>query len=203
MKYSALSDMHNSCMPNAKAFWSFGSMSFTVRALRNIQPEEQITISYCATLQPRAERQKELLGYSFTCTCSSCSLPDPESARSDIRRGLLLKALDNADSFRDDRPLKEWASDTSLSDDHIIKHSQKIVTMMEEESLCIEGIWTVHYVRLFRAYCALGDREAAKMWAKKVASMMTAFTGKDIGWNKVADAPEKTAWWGLRNKSAN
>jgi SET domain len=194
----------NSCAPNAEACWSLGSLSFSVRALRNIRPEEQITLSYCPILRSRAERQKDMLSkYSFTCNCSSCSLPATESARSDIRRSLLLNAIDNADSLRDDRPLKEWASDTSLPDDHIIKHSQKIIGMMEEEGLHEEDLWTVHYARLCKAYCALGNREAAREWAKKGAVMMTAFTGKDGGWNKVVEAPEKTIWWGLRNKSAN
>ena len=176
-------------------------MSFSIRALRTIQPEEQITIAYCGILRSREQRQKELLSkYSFKCACWSCSLPGPESARSDIRRSLLPIAINNASSLRDDRSLKEWASDSSLPDD-IINHSLKIVGMMEEERLYEEEIWTVHYARLCKAYCALGNRKAAIEWAKKGAVMMTAFTGNDGGWNKVVDAPERSEWWALRNKS--
>jgi hypothetical protein len=47
----------------------------------------------------------------------------------------LLIEVSKADSLRDDRPLREWASNPSLSDDHIIKHSQEVLGMMEVEGL--------------------------------------------------------------------
>jgi hypothetical protein len=103
-----------------------------------------------------------------------------------------------ANSLRDDRPLREWASNPSLPDDHIIKGSLKILGMMEDEGLYEEEIWKVHYTRLCKVFCALGDREAARYWAKKAAVMTTAVTGNDGGWDKVADDPEKTEWWGIR-----
>lgn len=177
-------------------------MSFQLRALRTIERGEQLFITYTSTLQSRAQRQQELLSkYAFTCACSSCSLPKKESVRSDIRRSLLLTAHRNPLSVQDDYIIKTWAADPSLSDDHIIKHSQKIVDLMEEEGVCEESLWPPHYTRLCKAYCALGDRDSAKTWAKKSAIMATAFTGNDGGWSKVVDAPEHTEWWGLRKKT--
>lgn len=74
---------------------------------------------------------------------------------------------------------------------------------MEAEGLYEPDIWTVHYPRLCKAYCALGDREGAKKWAEKSAIMATAYTGADGGWNKVAAAPERTAFWGIRKTALN
>jgi hypothetical protein len=128
-------------------------------------------------------------------------LPKKESARSDIRRSLLLTAYRNTPSVRDDDTIKAWAADPSLPDDYIIKHSQKIVDLMEEEGVCEESLWPHHYTRLCKAYCALGDRDAAKKWAKKSALMAMAFTGNDGGWSKVVNTPEHTEWWGLRKKT--
>jgi hypothetical protein len=190
---------HDSCTPNAELHWDLDSMSFTVRAIRDLQPDEQITISYCDIYMPREMRRRELqLKYKFLCTCPSCALPDAESARSDQRRHLLRMEVYKADSLRDDRPLREWASNPALPDNHIVKYGLKILGIMEEEGLYEEEIWSVHYAWLCKVSCALGDREAARGWAKKAAVMMTVYTASDGGWNKVVDDPEKTEWWGIR-----
>ena len=39
----------------------------------------------------------------------------------------MLAEVHKADSLRDDRPLRGWASSPSLPDDRVIKHSQRIL----------------------------------------------------------------------------
>jgi len=194
--------MH-SCTPNAEHHWDLNSFTYEVRALRAIQKGEQIFITYLNTLNSRANRQNELsLKYSFVCACPSCSLPTNESRRSDLCRSVLATASGKPDPS-DEFALNAWIADLSLPDDHVIKHSKKMVGLMEEEGLYVENIWLIHYPRLCKAYCALQNLETAREWANKTAIMNTAFLGNDGGWNKVAAAPEKTNWWGLRAKTLN
>ncbi|KIW77954.1 hypothetical protein Z517_07787 [Fonsecaea pedrosoi CBS 271.37] len=76
--------LNHSCEPNAfvrfdippdtshEDFPSYGSIS--VRALRPIARDEEVTLSYIDTTFPFEKRQEELrTRYFFTCTCSLCS----------------------------------------------------------------------------------------------------------------------------------
>lgn len=166
--------------------------------------------------------------YSFVCGCPCCSLPAKESRESDCRRGLLalaIRGLDVTDravfeSWRadpsvldriadaeldpqDEFALEQWVADRTLPDDKVINRSRTIVDLMLKEGLYNERIWPMHYSRLFKAYCALSDEDNAKEWGRRIVTLMTAFTGSDAGWSKVAAAPEKTAWWGLRRRASH
>ncbi|KAF9463364.1 hypothetical protein BDZ94DRAFT_1361298 [Collybia nuda] len=199
----AISRINHSCSPNSEHQWYLESMSYHIRALRTIERGEQIFIPYTTPFQSRRERQAELCSkYNFSCTCPCCSLPKQASMRSDIRRSVLSTAASKPPIPQDDnKAIKSWVVDPALPDDHTIKHSLKIVDLMMQEGLHEGKIWAAHYSRLCKAYCALGDREAAKRWAEKSAIMATAFTGNDGGWNKVAASPERTEWWGLRKNA--
>lgn len=170
-------------------------------AIRPIRAGEEICIQYTDLDRPRADRQAELLAkYSFTCTCWSCSLPPQESRRSDIRRNLIRTIDSDPDN---ESELKAWIANASLPDDLIIKQSKYVVDMLETEQICPENVWPAHYQRLCKAYCALGDLENAKAWARKAALLTRVCKGDDGGWEKVVAAPQNTVWWGLRAKANN
>ncbi|POW13371.1 hypothetical protein PSTT_03823 [Puccinia striiformis] len=62
------------------------TMQVEMRAMREIAPGEELTISYIKLVQSREKRQKKLHGtYGFHCGCSLCSLSDAESDASDGR----------------------------------------------------------------------------------------------------------------------
>ncbi|KAK2465512.1 hypothetical protein APHAL10511_002404 [Amanita phalloides] len=190
-------NMRNSCVPNAAYRWILKDLVYELRALRPIKKGEQIFISYIPLLQARASRRQDLYSkYSFTCNCPACVLPSPCS---DVRRNSLRIAAER-DHAHDDSTLKAWIEDLSLPDDYVIAKSIKFVDIMNAEDLVEQDIWKLHYPRLTKAYCAIKDTNNAKLWARQTAKLLLAVNGDDCGWNKVADSPESTDWWGRRKR---
>ncbi|KAF8346576.1 hypothetical protein F5887DRAFT_1073253 [Amanita rubescens] len=195
-----LSRVNHSCSPNATYRWVLKDIMYELRAARRIKKGEEICIPYINYLGSRSVRQEHLQSsYAFTCRCSGCSLPPSEIPRSDIRRGLLHLSRVN-ENANDDSMLNAWCENTSLPDDYVISNTMKFVTILEEEKLIQKDICKMYYSRLTKAYCALKDARNAKIWAKRTTLMVTAADGDDMGWNKVADSPESTNWWGRRKR---
>ncbi|KZC10510.1 PREDICTED: SET and MYND domain-containing protein 5 [Dufourea novaeangliae] len=82
--YVLQSALNHSCVPNAVVEFPFSNNVLVVRAIRDIQPEEEICISYldeCDLERSRHSRQKTLsLLYMFTCRCDKCmsQVDDPD-----------------------------------------------------------------------------------------------------------------------------
>eukprot|EP01041_Mallomonas_annulata_P006912 gene6912-14039_t len=73
--YLIASMFNHSCVANAHH--SFNGTTLTVRALRDISPGEEVTISYIDVGRPVWWRRSKLLSsYGFTCHCSRCSTRD-------------------------------------------------------------------------------------------------------------------------------
>ena len=69
--YSAPSLLNHSCRPNTLPL--FNGRDLLIKAVRDIDPGEQLFITYTETLQLLSERQTELQkGYNFTCACERC-----------------------------------------------------------------------------------------------------------------------------------
>src|SRR5262245_5457029 len=102
-----------SCSPNAHAFWDISTFSARLRAMYPIPSGTQITIEYVPLASMRSHRQNELRSkYDFTCSCSSCSLPDKESELSDSRRSNIWHLVDK---LYDEDILKNWLKDPDAS----------------------------------------------------------------------------------------
>ncbi|KZV95869.1 SET domain-containing protein [Exidia glandulosa HHB12029] len=88
--FPTIARANHDCSPNSNYYFVFGSFSGQLRAMRDIEEGEEITISYCDALAPRVERQAALERlFCFTCGCPSCSLPEREGRLSDERRARL------------------------------------------------------------------------------------------------------------------
>ena len=69
--FRTASFINHSCTPNALAL--FSGSEIVIRATKNIQPGEEITISYIEILQTTKERHNELQErYFFQCQCERC-----------------------------------------------------------------------------------------------------------------------------------
>jgi len=83
---------NHSCVPNVVHTWRDHGLpgaedSLAVRALVDIEPGEELCVSYLNLYMPRAERQEELTPrYGFQCGCPACSLTGDAFAASDKRR---------------------------------------------------------------------------------------------------------------------
>lgn len=81
------SRINHSCQPNAQHAWNNDLGHLTIHALRDIEADREITISYISGVSPGfVERQRHLMNaFSFTCVCELCSLPLLARAGSDYR----------------------------------------------------------------------------------------------------------------------
>jgi hypothetical protein len=61
------------CNPNACFTWNPRIEQETIHAMRDIEKDEEITISYCDIAHDKASRQWELKHYGFCCDCPACS----------------------------------------------------------------------------------------------------------------------------------
>ncbi|KAK8075415.1 hypothetical protein PG997_010078 [Apiospora hydei] len=70
------SQFNHDCLPSARTKWNGDLLKMTVHALRDIEPGEEITITYI-NLETYDVRQKTLEdGFQFTCSCETCTLPE-------------------------------------------------------------------------------------------------------------------------------
>eukprot|EP01031_Cornospumella_fuschlensis_P031193 gene31193-37700_t len=68
--YLHASVFNHSCQPNA--IHTFQQETMVITALRDIQPGEEILVSYIDLAMPRELRQSALLPYGFICDCARC-----------------------------------------------------------------------------------------------------------------------------------
>ncbi|KAG5636624.1 hypothetical protein H0H81_007365 [Sphagnurus paluster] len=183
---------------------SIGAMAFYVHALRPIKPNEQIYMSYIDGCLTRTTRQSELLSKYSSYVCACCSLPPEESAQSDIRRTKLGIAWRLPDARDQHEPLlRKWATDMSYPDElEAVKACEEHLEYMDEEQLYPKELCLQISEVVFKVHCMLKDRERAVRVANMAALVSKVFTGSDGGWNRVAQAPERTEWWGLRQRKS-
>ena len=87
--YSAPSLLNHSCRPNTLPL--FNGRDLLIKAVRDIDPGEQLFITYTETLQLLSERQTELQkGYNFTCACERCLEDINQSPVSDCWYGVII-----------------------------------------------------------------------------------------------------------------
>ncbi|ERT00888.1 hypothetical protein HMPREF1624_02122 [Sporothrix schenckii ATCC 58251] len=88
--YPELSRINHACNPNAYYRFSHRTLSIEVVAYRDIQPGEEITISYAQLTLSRTERRAFLQNnWHFNCSCSLCRAdPDAMTLSEDRRRDM-------------------------------------------------------------------------------------------------------------------
>ncbi|KAM3625895.1 uncharacterized protein V6R79_019417 [Siganus canaliculatus] len=75
--YPSLSLLNHDCRPNCVMV--FEGTKLLLRAVRDINPEEELTISYIETSALAEDRQKQLRDqYHFTCHCERCDAKDKD-----------------------------------------------------------------------------------------------------------------------------
>ena len=75
--YLQAAAINHSCDPNACQSFHEESKALSIRATKDIQPGEEITITYIDIGKPTSWRRRELREtYGFVCMCSRCSIED-------------------------------------------------------------------------------------------------------------------------------
>ncbi|KAI3342053.1 hypothetical protein F4824DRAFT_272332 [Ustulina deusta] len=83
--FPEVSILNHDCRPNL-AFFVDQHLTHYTHAVRDIEPGEELTISYIDALEIRSVRQERMQNsLGFSCACSHCTLPKRESDASDSR----------------------------------------------------------------------------------------------------------------------
>ncbi|KAL1674647.1 hypothetical protein EV122DRAFT_220192 [Schizophyllum commune] len=91
------------CTPNAVFTWDSPSFSGSLRAIRDIQPDEEITITYCNPSLSTAERAAALAPYNIKCDCPACK----DGSASDARRDDIFAKFDKVQELESNDAKRE------------------------------------------------------------------------------------------------
>ncbi|KAL8367080.1 hypothetical protein RB595_007673 [Gaeumannomyces hyphopodioides] len=163
--FPSVSRINHACAPNVQTRFSGRTLSQKVVAFLDIEPGDEITISYSEFGMTYKNRQDTLLHrWGFKCTCSLCSAHPREIAASDARR-------ERAMSVRDQ--IMEHVNRGELS--AAIGQSKALIELSVEEGL-VSGLGD-HYELLARLHMGARDLKGAAKYARLALADMRDFGG--------------------------
>ncbi|KJR90026.1 uncharacterized protein SPSK_06348 [Sporothrix schenckii 1099-18] len=184
--FPAAARLNHDCRPNLH--YHVHGITQTVVAVRDIQPGDELTVSYVEVLLSRAERQARLRDWGFACACSLCHNDTAAAERDKQTQEILaLRArLDRGD------PSTTANSGIELA---ILYEDARLDTLVGQQA----------YTRA-ALNCALFAEEAcAVAFAHKAMEALVVEAGEQAGdlasmW-RLATSP-RTHWaWGLRARA--
>ena len=136
-----------------------------IRAVRDIVPDEEITLTYIDTVATCEERKAQLRKHNIECKCPACL----NHAVSDIRRkGFREHPAINAPIVRDpDEALDAW-----------IQPALNRLAEMEEEGVEADTAYGNTLLQIVKGYAVIGD-ERAVMYGKKLYAFQRASRKED------------------------
>ncbi|KAH4926535.1 hypothetical protein HBI23_155750 [Parastagonospora nodorum] len=180
--------MNHDCRPNAAYFWDEDMMTHYVHALRDIQPGEEITITYIDNEKDRKTRNTRLKkNWGFDCGCSACTAHPAVFAESDSR---LYQITDLA------LMLDDWTSESSAT----TEVAELLVTLYQQERL--DASLATAYKYAAETYSSFGKKWEAVKYARLSVEMSMIDKGfrhadtKEM--KKMVESPEMTWSWNKR-----
>uniref|UniRef100_F7FRC7 [histone H3]-lysine(4) N-trimethyltransferase n=1 Tax=Monodelphis domestica TaxID=13616 RepID=F7FRC7_MONDO len=105
--YPSMSLLNHSCDPNCVIV--FEGPSLFLRAVRDIQQGEELTICYLDVLMPSAERQKQLKEqYCFDCDCPGCETRSKDDDMLSGEEQAWKEVQDSLKKVEDLRAQEKW-----------------------------------------------------------------------------------------------
>jgi len=130
-----------------------------IHAVRRIEPNEEITVTYIDHRFPRDVRQRALQQWHFTCQCAWCSLSTEESLQSDRNRHEILNWGDNYP------PVSLWSGLTPLSAMRSsISEGETIIEICKKEGL--EMLTQLFAIDMVFAYSEMADTPNCLKYAR-------------------------------------
>lgn len=178
--YPTMSRFNHSCTPNSR--WHFDSSTFSLQlsAVRKIEQQEEITVSYIDHLCDRVGRQEKLSKWNFECRCPACDLTIQSLAEvqaSDTRREVLNGQYSLAQEFLRASSAAYCHDDGSCQ--ALIKRMDHAISLVREERL-FEELATFGRA-LVRLYAYTGRMELAQKHAMDCFLVVAAVEGKESG----------------------
>ncbi|KAK2039634.1 SET domain-containing protein [Colletotrichum somersetense] len=157
--------INHACMPNAITRFSPRTLELEVVAYKDVQPGEELTISYSMLNMLYEERKQALREWGFDCACALCSSPAAVAA-SDGRRARLQAVLAALED-----PALSGAAST------VTKLAGELERVAAREGL--EAQTGEFYGMVARAYARAGEVGAAGRYAAMAAERLERFVGYD------------------------
>lgn len=167
------SRINHSCQPNAHHVWNDDLGHLTVHALRDIEADCEITISYISGVSlGYAKRQRYLMdAFSFACAYELCSLPLITRNDSDHRLDQ-IRSIDEVEGAATDLDQVLERPAESLSQVHCL------FELLAEEGICdIRIAWTC--LNAFQIAVVVGDKARAKVFAERAYAARKVLAGDD------------------------
>nr|XP_061820345.1 histone-lysine N-methyltransferase SMYD3-like isoform X1 [Nerophis lumbriciformis]XP_061820346.1 histone-lysine N-methyltransferase SMYD3-like isoform X1 [Nerophis lumbriciformis] len=107
--YPSLSLLNHDCRPNCVMV--FEGAKIHLRAIQDIKPEEELTISYIETLLLTEERQKQLEDqYHFTCRCQKCDSQDTDCLMLSGEKERWLQLKETLPKLEELKAVSDWGT---------------------------------------------------------------------------------------------
>ncbi|KAK1749818.1 SET domain-containing protein 5 [Echria macrotheca] len=163
------SRINHSCKNNAENTWNKTLGKLTIHAVRDIQPGEEITISYVDAFKSYDERQHHLqTGFGFSCDCERCSASPAERRHSDQRlRRLATLEKEVGDGV--------GIVATPLS---CLWKTREMLRLLREEVMT-ESCFPRVYFDAFQVAIANGDQARARVFAERCYASRVVVEGDD------------------------
>ncbi|KAM7198996.1 hypothetical protein V8F33_004733 [Rhypophila sp. PSN 637] len=183
--YPEIARLNHGCDPNAYGRFTKADLTMTAVATRDIEPGEEITISYIPLGLPSVYRQQALANWSFKCTCALCTSAPEASSASDSRRNHLVELLHEMKQLipTSSKPLS--VEQTQANYEQLVVNTREFVEILQIERLFPKV--GEYYQRFMKIYYGFGDIESAYKYARTALKFAEIFSDPDGGF-----------CWGLR-----
>ncbi|KAI1806354.1 SET domain-containing protein [Daldinia bambusicola] len=151
--YPDVSRVNHACRPNSYIRFTPSTLAVSVVALKDIDPGEEITITYVPLGNTKDERREALQKWGFECTCSLCTASKTEVAASDYRRAK-IKALRREVM----KAVEAWDGSKA------VKLTHEILELMKSEDLA--PLYSSQYEIMARLYWKAKDKKTATKYAQ-------------------------------------
>ncbi|KAI4870145.1 SET domain-containing protein [Hypoxylon rubiginosum] len=151
--YPEVSRVNHACRPNAFIRFTPTSLAVSVVVSRDIEPGEEITITYVPLGKTREERQDALLKWGFSCTCDLCTASKAEVAASDYRRTKIKTMRQEVI-----KAVEAWDGTKA------VKLTLEVLELMRDEDL--EPLYSSQYEIIARLYWKAKDKKTGTKYAQ-------------------------------------
>jgi len=183
---------------SAQYFFSSDLLTHFVHAVRPIEKDEEITISYAPPLRLHAERQEFFQSvFQFKCTCRRCSPGSHDQGRT-------IEDSDRAtqEIIHLQHQLSQWTPGSTAT----VKKAERLVKLYEAEGL--EGFMDLAYGHAALTYNGVGSARGAKKYANLAVEATRLKYGFDaVGlqkateWEQFASDPMSHSTWRARKST--
>ena len=181
--------LNHACHPNAMYYLDPYTLTHVVHATRDIQPGEEITISYISVMQNLEARRRMLAeGFGFKCLCERC-VKEEEHSRHEggalegigsHRAWLVIYVLDES--------IPGW-EDIAIQESHVDEILTRYLGLFEEEGL--QGFMDEAYQIAAVTEWKLKRKDKAREYGRNASKVMAIRYGEshaDIkSWRAIGD----------------